>query len=351
MSKIIATNQHNFVFGLNKAEFDQLCMEVENRKCFEKFGSYDYEELAKLYGRTPICPNCGNENPKMDGKDSNNYQRYKCKCGCRFHLLTNSIFSSTKIPLPKWFSMIRLMSYNVPLDLIAEQIQVHHNTALLMRRKLFQTVNNYQNNIKLNGTVFIDEIYTFDSERPKNHFGKNKRGISKNKCCIFLAIDQYKKMVIFFIGRGLPTSKKIKDTLLPHLAEGTVTKIIHDGLQSHTKAIKKSKVEDEIHKASVKDEESLKAMLLINSFSSWVQRYLSRFTGMDTEYLQDYLNWFVYLFSCKQQNEIWPRDKRILRHLLLNNGTLKRREIHKKRENARQLIKHKVGRPTKNKEK
>lgn len=351
MSKIIATNQHNFVFGLNKAEFDQLCMEVENRKCFEKFGSYDYEELAKLYGRTPICPNCGNENLKMDGKDSNNYQRYKCKCGCRFHLLTNSIFSSTKIPLPKWFSMIRLMSYNVPLDLIAEQIQVHHNTALLMRRKLFQTVNNYQSNIKLNGTVFIDEIYTFDSERPKNHFGKNKRGISKNKCCIFLAIDQYKKMVIFFIGRGLPTSKKIKDTLLPHLAEGTVTKIIHDGLQSHTKAIKKSKVEDEIHKASVKDEESLKAMLLINSFSSWVQRYLSRFTGMDTEYLQDYLNWFVYLFSCKQQNEIWPRDKRILRHLLLNNGTLKRREIHKKRENARQLIKHKVGRPTKNKEK
>ena len=85
------------------------------------------------------------------------------------------------------------MSYNVPLDLIAEQIQVHHNTALLMRRKLFQTVNNYQSNIKLNGTVFIDEIYTFDSERPKNHFGKNKRGISKNKCCIFLAIDQYKK--------------------------------------------------------------------------------------------------------------------------------------------------------------
>ena len=349
MPKILLTSQHDYVFGLNDEEFKNLCYEVDNRRCFEQFGSFDFEELAKKYGRKPKCPKCGNEKPYKDGKDSNGYQRYRCKCGFRFNLLTNSVVASTKTTLPQWLSMIRLMSFNVPLDLVAEQIFIHHNTSLLMRRKLFETVNNYQNKIKLKGTVYINEIYTFDSERPKNHFGLNQRGLNKDKCCVFLAIDQYKHMVIFFIGRGLPTSKKIKDALLPHLEDDAVTKIIHDGLHSHAKAIKKAGVDDEIHRLNIKDEKELRAMLLINSFSSWVQRYLERFTGMNTEYLQDYLNWFVYIFRCKQQNEKWPRNERILRHVLLSDVTLKRNDIKTKRDDARKKIKHRVGRPKKKK--
>ena len=240
MPKIFLTSQHDYVFGLNDATFIDLCFEVDNRKCVNQFGFCDFEKLAGHYGRIPKCPKCGNDKPYKDGKDTNGYQRYRCKCGCRFNLLTNSVISSVKTTLPQWLSMIRLMSYNVPVDLIAEQIGVHHNTALLMRRKLFETVNNWQNKIKLSGVVFIDEIYTFDSERPRNHFGKNKQGTSKDKCCIFLAIDQYKRMVMFLIGRGSPTSKKIKDALLPHLTEGSVTKIIHDGQHSHAKAIENS---------------------------------------------------------------------------------------------------------------
>lgn len=218
--------------------------------------------------------------------------------------------------------MIRLMSYNVPLDLVAEQIGVHHNTALLMRRKLFETVNGWQQKVKLNGTVFIDEIYTFDSEIPKDHYGKNRKGLNKNKRCIFLAIDHYKNMVVFLVGSGMPTSRRISDALLPHLAKGVITKIVHDGLQAHHKAIKSAAVKDEIHKSIVKDEETLRAMVLVNSFCSWVKRYLSRFTGMDTSYLQDYLNWFVYLFRCKKQSEAWPRDERIIRHLLLSDAVI-----------------------------
>ena len=180
--------------------------------------------------------------------------------------------------------VVSLMSYNVPLDLIAEQIGIHHNTALLMRRKLFETVNGWQEKVRLSGTVFIDEVYTFDSDMPKNHYGRNQRGLSKSKRCIFIAIDQYKNMVAFLVGSGMPTSKRINDALLPHLANGNVTKVVHDGLQAHRRAIKSAGVEDEIHKSIVGDEETLRAMALVNSFSSWVKRYLSRFTGMDTSY-------------------------------------------------------------------
>ena len=138
---------------------------MENRKCLESLGFSSFDELARHYGRVPRCPSCGNENVSKDGIDSNGAQRYRCSCGRRFGLLSNSVLAYAKTTLPQWLlSMVRLMSYNAPLDLIAEQIGIHHNTALLMRRKLFETVNGWQEKVKLRGTVFIDEIYTFDSD-------------------------------------------------------------------------------------------------------------------------------------------------------------------------------------------
>ena len=49
-----------------------------------------------------------------------------------------------------------------------------------------------------------------------------------------------------------------------------------------------------------------------------------RFIGMRMTNLQSYLNWFVYLFRVKGAVEQWPKMDRILRHLILFNGTYKR---------------------------
>lgn len=40
--------------------------------------------------------------------------------------------------------------------------------------------------------------------------------------------------------------------------------------------------------------------------------------------LQSYLNWFVYLFRVKGVVGKWPKMGRILRHLVLFNGTYQR---------------------------
>jgi hypothetical protein len=76
-----------------------------------------------------------------------------------------------------------------------------------------------------------------------------------------------------------------------HIEPGST--IVHDGLMAHRRLIEALGSADEVYKSTVKDEASLKAMLMINSFSSWAKRYLDRFTGMRTKYLQDYLNWFA----------------------------------------------------------
>ena len=37
--------------------------------------------------------------------------------------------------------------------------------------------------------------------------------------------------------------------------------------------------------------------------------------------LQSYLNWFVYLFRVHRDEEKWPTEERVVRHLALSEGT------------------------------
>ena len=58
---------------------------------------------------------------------------------------------------------------------------------------------------------------------------------------------------------------------------------------------------------------------------SWLKRYLRRFLGMDINNLQSYLNWFIYLHILKMNSDKYPKNERILRHLLLSNTRFTRK--------------------------
>lgn len=77
---------------------------------------------------------------------------------------------------------------------------------------------------------------------------------------------------------------------------------------------------DEPHKADVRDPVYLEAMALVNNLCSWLKRYLWRFTGMDPDNLQSYLNVYVYLFRVKRDDERWPKIARVVRHLFATDA-------------------------------
>ena len=85
------------------------------------------------------------------------------------------------------------MSYNVPLELLCEILEISANTAELWRKKIFNSVNDYQNHLVLSGKVWIDETYVEDYKVLATKDGKHLRGLSKSKICIVVAIDQYQK--------------------------------------------------------------------------------------------------------------------------------------------------------------
>ncbi|MCR0152053.1 IS1595 family transposase [[Clostridium] innocuum] len=307
----------NYVFSLSDEEFIQLKDVVQKRSNKEKYGVTSFEELAIKYNRPILCPNCNSDNKILNGFTSSGKQRYRClNCDTSYTLLTNSIFNSAKISFSKFTHYISFMSFNVPLEMLEDICEISSNTAMLWRQKVFDTVNSYQDTVILKDTVWIDETYINDALILQNDNSKKKKGLSKQKICIVVAIDCYKNIYASVCGHGKPSKSRIYKTLKDHIKAGST--VIHDGDNAHSYLIENLGLNSQVYIANAKDDVYIEKMALINNLCSWLKRYLYRFVGMDTENLQSYLNWFVYLFRVKREDEKWPKTERIMRHLILN---------------------------------
>ena len=308
----------DFVFSLDSQKFSDLRKAVETRIDKDLYGVISFEEAAIRYKRKPVCPKCGSISCHEDGHTPAGHKRFKCEdCESSYTLLSNSIFNSAKIPFHKLMGYISLMSFNVPLEMCCEILDISANTAEIWRKKIFETVNGYQEHLKLYGTVWIDETYMNDYSILHDQFSLRKRGLSKDLICIVTAVDSYRNMVAIISGHGKPSSKRIKDALKSHITKDC--HIIHDGDRSHNALIRETGCTSEVYKSDTRDPEYIKHMALINNMHGWLKRYLWRFIGMEIDNLQAYLNWFIYLQRCKRDDEQWPKTTRILGHLVLAN--------------------------------
>ena len=315
-----------FVFSLSDSDFSKLKHAVNDRISKERYGATTIEEFAIKNNKQIKCPSCGSSKIHKDGisKTKDSHQKFECnECGHRFTLMSKSIFNSMKISFNQLTLYITLMTFNVPLTMCEELCDISHPTAMLWRKKIFSTINNYQENIILKDTIWIDEFYIYDYSILHEDGYKQKRGLSKDQLCLVAAIDCYKNIVIRICGHGKPSSKRIKKTLASHIKSGSC--IYHDGENSHNELIKDLDCESRVFIANPKNPEYIKNMALINNLCSWIRRYLFRFIGMDINNLESYLNWFVYLFRVKSNNEKWPKIERILRHLVLSDAQFTRK--------------------------
>lgn len=312
------------VFSLSSEEFEALQIAVSKRTSKEKYGFCTLEEAAQHFERKIKCPKCDSDQIVKDGKTDIGKQRYYCtKCGKHFIYLTKSIFSSTKKDFDTWAKYVGLLMFNPTLELCEYICNISHKTAFLWRHKIFQTVNNYQDNLLLRDKIWIDETYITDSSIIKRDDYQSKRGLSKNKICIVVAIDVHKNIVVKICGHGKPSYKRLKNALATHIKPGSV--IVHDGERSHDKLIQYCRCTEEFYKANTKDPEYLKHMNLLNNLCAWIKRYLFKYIGMKIDNLQTYLNWYVYLFRVKRDNEKYPEIERVIRHLVLSEEEFKRK--------------------------
>lgn len=98
--------------------------------------------------------------------------------------------------------------------------------------KTFEVLKGIQNDVVLDGTVYLDETY-FTKVRSKlvTKDGKKLRGISRNKIGVGVACNETKSIFIV-TGTSKPSRKSTKETYSQHIERDSV--LVHDDEHSHS---------------------------------------------------------------------------------------------------------------------
>lgn len=176
-----------------------------------------------------ICPYCGKHHCfiRKDG-------RYRCtKCKRNFSVTVGTIFHSTNLSLKKWFIGIYLFSSHkkgISSHQLARDLKVTQKTAWFMLSKI-RTLT-VQKEVRLSGTVELDEAYIGGEERWK-HADKHVEGTqgrsTKTKTPIFGLAERGGDIVVKQVEN---TKGKTLSPIIQHFIEKG-SKVFTDEYQAY----------------------------------------------------------------------------------------------------------------------
>ena len=274
----------------------QMCNNENNKIKMEDI----YNKLSNNYK----CPHCGSNKICKNGFLHGKYQQFKCNdCKKNYSIRTNTIFCKSKKSIKLWQEYIELFSQGLALRKIVLEMnnKISLPTAFYWRHKIlkFLSKNNDDGNNKLGGIIEADETFFEESQKgSRNVKGRDarKRGYTsysytkKNKVCVLTAIDRNKSSFTKPVGFG-GLEKDDVILLQRHLVKDSV--LITDGNRTYRnlhdiklKSLKFGKAENRVYHLNN-----------INNFHSMLKKFMIRFNGVATKYLDYYVSYFQSMKS------------------------------------------------------
>lgn len=273
----------------------QMCNSENNKIKMEDI----YNKLSNNYK----CPHCGSNKICKNGFLHNKYQQFKChNCNKNYSIRTNTIFCKSKKNIQLWQEYIELFSQGLSLRKIVEKMDnsISLPTAFYWRHKILKVLSNINDNKdnKLKGIVEVDETFFEESQKGSRKMTRKprKRGYSsytytkKNKVCVLTAIDRNKASFTKPVGFG-GLEKDDVILLQRHLVKDSV--LITDGNRTYRnlhdiklKSLKFGKPENKVYHLNN-----------INNFHSLLKKFMIRFNGVATKYLDYYVSYFQSMKS------------------------------------------------------
>lgn len=132
------------------------------------------------------CKHCASTHFRKIGYNSNGVQRYLClECHKSFNILTHTLFDDHKVSISEWIEFCLDIFRYESINITAKANKNSFSTSKYWLHKLFIVVNSIQENIVLNGDVYIDEVFSPVIKEDKIiKDGKELRGLSRNQYCI-----------------------------------------------------------------------------------------------------------------------------------------------------------------------
>lgn len=271
------------------------------------------------------CPICSTNQFKRDGLDSNGIQRYKCAHGHKFRPTTNTIFDSRKISVSEWIEYCLSVFRYVSLSATSWSNKNAFSTSKYWLNKLFLTLQEYQKEIVLSGTVYLDETYYTVRMRDivVHEDGSRLRGLSRNQICVGVATDR-NYTICLFEGYGKPSGKKSYETFKSHIKKGST--LIHDKEQTHKTLVDSLELNSIAYSSAelkgLADKDN--PMEPVNRVHDLLKKFLNAHSGFNREDIQGYLDLFAFVSNPPQE----PLEKleEILKMAFSNPKSLRYRE-------------------------
>lgn len=219
----MAMNRVQYQAGLPMLEF------------FENYGTHEQcEELVRAW-RWPegfVCPRCSQTWHSEFCRGQRLY--FQCSA-CRYQcsLVSGTVFESSKLPLPKWFLAMHLITQaknSVSALELMRHLGVSYPTAWLLKHKLMEVMRLREEGRRLTGRVEIDDAYLGGELSG----GKAGRG-SPNKVAFVAAVQTTEsgEAVLMCLSKRPFTKESIKSFAQQSLAAPPAT-LVSDGLGCFT---------------------------------------------------------------------------------------------------------------------
>ena len=221
-------------------------------------------------------------------------QYYRCKpCGKTFSGVTNTLWSYTKKDFHVWKRYINCMRDGYSLRKAAAACKIHRNTAFMWRHKILDALAQYQNSREpMTGIIEADDTYfrlSFKGSKWRTRKAP-KPGLSKdNLACVSCAVDRNGQRYSKISACGKPKAEALRKVYRNRLSKHAV--VCTDKCTSYRK-YGKNRSFTHIRLAGAMARRGRYHSQNVNAYHSRLKRFMKKFLGVATKYLNNYLVWF-----------------------------------------------------------
>ena len=262
--------------------------------------------------RPPECPRCGCGRVVGHGRDGRGRRRWLCRgCGRSFGASTGRVLGATRLGAAAWREYASAMLDGATLRACARRAGVSLRTSFFMRHRLCEVMARTAPALRARRgcRVLLDELLVPDSlsgnhtrnpsfsmPRPARRRGQDgvRRGVSRDKVSVALALDERGGARAEAIGLGRGTRDGVHGFLVScGVRRGCV--LVSDDEPAYPAAALGTGARNELHPSG--DRGPLNRM---NALCSSLRHWLSRFRGVSTRRLANYLAWFTWALDARR---------------------------------------------------
>lgn len=195
--------------------------------------------------------------------------------------------------------------------------------------KVFEVLKGIQDDIVLDGTVYLDETYiSKDKQNKIKKDGKELRGISRNKIGVGVACND-KASIYIVTGTSKPSRTSTMRTYGKHIAEGST--IVHDEEKSHNILVEELGLKNEVYLSNkikqLNDKEN--PLYPVNHLHMLLKKFMRAHGGYDRENLQDWMNLFWFIMN--EPKDRYDKVLKFIKMAIMSPKRVKYRDALSKR--------------------